>query len=65
MEFYEGFTDTERIKYDAAGSARYCWLRSPYPGYAYDERCVYTSGALYNHGGAIYGHGVAPACIIA
>ena len=28
LEFYEGLTDTERIKYDAAGSARYCWLRS-------------------------------------
>lgn len=64
LEFYEGFTDTERIKYDAAGSARYCWLRSPYPGYANYERRVDTSGALYDYY-ALHGSGVAPACIIA
>ena len=64
LEFYEGFTDTERIKYDAAGSARYCWLRSPTPGNAGSERTVSTSGALNRHS-ANYGLGVAPACIIA
>lgn len=64
LEYYEGFTNIERIKYDAAGSARYCWLRSPYPGYASYERRVHTSGAL-NFNSAITGIGVAPACIIA
>lgn len=64
LEFYEGFTDTERIKYDAAGSARPCWLRSPNPGDADTERPVGTSGALSNNI-AINGSGVAPACIIA
>ena len=64
LEFYEGFTDTERIKYDAAGSARTCWLRSPDPGSAHHERGVRTSGALYSTG-ASTGNGVAPACIIA
>lgn len=64
LEFYEGFTDTERIKYDAAGSARYCWLRSPDPGDANYERVVYTSGAL-SSSTAYHGYGVAPACIIA
>lgn len=64
LEYYEGFTNTERIKYDAAGSARTCWLRSPNPGTANGERVVYTSGAL-NSSYAIYGYGVAPACIIA
>ena len=64
LEFYEGFTDTERIKYDAAGSARHCWLRSPGPGHAHYERTVSTSGAL-NSLSAIAGRGVAPACIIA
>ena len=64
LEYYEGLTDIERIKYDAAGSARNCWLRSPYPGHAYYERYVDASGAL-NSGNAIYGSGVAPACIIA
>ena len=64
LEFYEGLTDTERIKYDAAGSARHCWLRSPSPGYAHYERLVTTSGALnsYNANNA---YGVAPTCIIA
>ena len=64
LEYYEGLTDIERIKYDAAGSARSCWLRSPCPGYAHFERLVSTSGAL-NGGNALSGHGVAPACIIA
>lgn len=64
LEYYEGLTNTERIKYDAAGSARYCWLRSPNPGTARYERIVTTSGALGNDS-AIGGFGVAPACIIA
>lgn len=64
LEYYEGFTNIERIKYDAAGSARYVWLRSPTPGTASYERTVTTSGALSNVG-AIISHGVAPACIIA
>ena len=64
LEFYDGLTDTERIKYDAAGSARNCWLRSPYPGDASYERIVSTSGALHNYT-ASNALGVAPACIIA
>lgn len=64
LEFYEGFTNKERIKYDASGSARHCWLRSPHPGYASYERIVNTSGAL-THRHAYIGYGVAPACIIA
>ena len=64
LEFYEGFTDTERIKYDEAGSARHCWLRSPQPGYANYEHLVSTSGALTNSY-TNYAGGVAPACIIA
>lgn len=64
LEYYDGLTYTERIKYDAAGSARNCWLRSPNPGYANNERLVNTSGALSNNG-ASGAYGVAPACIIA
>lgn len=64
LEFYEGLTDTERIKYDAVGSARAWWLRSPYPGNAYYERGVIPSGALDNRS-ANSAYGVAPACIIA
>ena len=64
LEFYEGLTDTERIKYDSAGSARYCWLRSPYPTHAYYERYVTTDGTL-SRNFANYTIGAAPACIIA
>lgn len=64
LEYYDGLTDTERKKYDAAGSVRCCWLRSPNPWYAHNERFVHPSGALdINY--AYYGYGVAPACIIA
>lgn len=64
LEYYNGLTNTERIKRDAAGSARGSWLRSPYPSDASRARFVYTDGSL-NSGGAIYARGVAPACIIA
>ena len=64
LEYYNGLTATERIKRDAAGTARIAWLRSPYPSYAYIARIVYSDGALYN-GNAYNGYGVAPACIIA
>ena len=64
LEFYEGLTDTERIKYDASGVARSCWLRSPDPGTAGLERGMHTSGAL-SHNGVYSAFGVAPACIIA
>ena len=64
LEYYSGLTDAERIKYDPSGSARSCWLRSPYPGTANYVRLVLTSGALnyYNANTALT---AAPACIIA
>ena len=64
LEYYNGLTDTERIKRDEAGSARYAWLRSPYPGSAYYARIVNTGGALNNYLANIP-DGVAAACIIA
>lgn len=64
LEYYEGLTQTERIKRDAAGSARGCWLRSPVPVYAGNERYVTTGGSL-GHNSAYNAYGVAPACIIA
>ena len=64
LEYYNGLTDTERIKRDEAGSARNAWLRSPNPGYANNERLVYTSGSVTNLG-ADSAYGVAAACIIA
>lgn len=64
LEYYNGLTDTERIKRDEAGSARHAWLRSPHPGSATTERFVHTSGSVYNNG-AHDASGVAAACIIA
>lgn len=64
LEYYNGLTDTERIKRDEAGSARDAWLRSPHPGYADLARIVSTSGAL-NCNSACHAYGVAAACIIA
>jgi len=64
LEYYNGLTDTERIKRDEAGSARYAWLRSPHSGNAYGERIVYTSGSVISRN-ADNATGVAAACIIA
>lgn len=64
LEFYEGFTDTECIKYDAAGLVRVAWLRSPFPSHAHNERLVNAKGTLA-HDGAFHELAVAPACIIA
>lgn len=65
-EFYKNAANADRIKYDitSTGTARFWWLRSPYPSYASYERRVHTSGALY-YNYAIYGYGVAAACVIA
>lgn len=64
LEYYNGLTATERIKRDAAGTARHAWLRSPYPSRAGSARIVHSSGEV-SYSGAYYGNGVAPACIIA
>ena len=64
LEYYNGLTATERIKRDAAGTARSAWLRSPNPSYANYARVVISDGALGGNG-AYNGYGVAPACIIA
>ena len=64
LEYYNGLTATERIKRDAAGTARNAWLRSPYPSNAGHARIVHSSGGVGN-GNAYNSYGVAPACIIA
>ena len=64
LEYYNGLTDTERIKRDEAGSARNAWLRSPHPGHAHYERIVHTSGSVGNYNASL-ANGVAAACIIA
>ena len=54
---YVGATNDDRIMYDAGGTPRYYWLRSPNPSDAGHERGVYPSGALYD-GRADYTDGV-------
>lgn len=63
LELYSGMTDLERAKYDAFGTGRYTWLRSPYPSFANIVRTVCPDGVL-SHISASLSRGVAPACII-
>ena len=64
LPYYNGLTSTEKIKCDAVGAARICWLRSPYPGSAGIVRVVNTDGSLDSRV-AYNSPAVAPACIIA
>ena len=64
LDYYKDLTDTERIKYDAAGSARAAFSRSPSSIQLYGVRGIITDGSV----GSYYASGenaVAPACIIA
>ena len=63
MDYYDGTTNAEKIKRDVGGTARYAWLRSPYPGYAIGVRNVHTDGSLYVSN-ALNAIGAAPACLI-
>lgn len=63
LEMYSGMTDLERAKYDAFGTGRYAWLRSPNPSDARNVRIVNSDGVLsYSYAPGSFG--VAPACII-
>ncbi len=62
-QYYVGASDVDRIMYDAGGTARSQWLRSPLVGYAHYVRDVTASGAL-SYGGACGAVALAPACEI-
>ena len=47
-DMFIGASNDDRIRYQN-GTARYYWLRSPYPSSANVERFVYPSGALSNY----------------
>ena len=64
LEYYVGLSNAERIRHDKNGSARYCFLRSPNPGYANSVRHLGMGGGLSSYY-ADSSFGVAPACIIA
>lgn len=55
-------SNDKRIK-QYSGSNKWWWLRTPYSGYSYYVRGVYTDGSLYSNV-ACYSGGVAPACNI-
>lgn len=65
LPLYDGATQTDRIKYDQAAqtTARYWWIRSPYPWSASSVRFVNPSGALHSDY-ATNGYGLAAACVI-
>ena len=64
-DLFDGAQNVDKIKYDisAKTTARYWWVRSPYPGDAGDVRLVNTSGALDNYRASV-GGGAAAACEI-
>lgn len=64
LDYYDGLTNAERIKYDSFGAVRIDWLRSPGPSVGGYERFVYTDGSL-NYNNASYSFGATVACIIA
>ena len=45
LAYYDGATNADRVKREGS-TARYWWLRGPYPGYAHRVRFVDSSGAL-------------------
>ncbi len=62
LAYWVGASDADRIKYEGS-TARYWWLRSPYPTYALYVRDVDPSGVLYIYD-AYVAYGVVPACCI-
>lgn len=65
LPFYEGATQTDRVKYDRAAptTARNWWFRSPHPRSTASITCENTDGAM-SAALAIYGFGAAAACVI-
>lgn len=64
LDFYDGLTNLERIKYDEFGVAHIAWVRTPYASHARSEYSVYTTTGAVNSGGANGASGVAAACVI-
>ena len=65
LEYYKSAGNVDRIKYDISSTttARYWWMRSPYPWDATDVRRVHPDGSLGDYVASV-GYGVAPACVI-
>lgn len=66
LDFYNGLSHSERIKYDLAGRARGAWLRTPSLNYPYAAKYIDSrDGIAYGTVSYHTGIGVTPACIIA
>ena len=65
FDYYVDAENIDRIKYDINNSAtaRWWWLRTPYPSYAYYERTVHINGSLHYTVGYL-GNAVVSACTI-
>jgi hypothetical protein len=62
FEYWKDTTNAAKIKYQGS-TARYWWLRGPFPGSAGDVRFVGTSGALLGNG-AFNAYGFVPGLCI-
>ena len=65
FDYYVDAENIDRIKYDINNSAtaRWWWLRTPYPSYANYERGVYSTGSL-SYTSGYNGNAVVSACTI-
>lgn len=64
LAYWSGAQKTDRIKYQGT-TARYWWLRSPYPAIPGYVRGILNSGALNDGYGGAYGtNGIVPACCV-
>lgn len=63
FDYYNGASNTDRIKYDSSGVVHWWWLDTPCADYARTVRRVSTGGSLSDVS-AVTSHGVAPACVI-
>ena len=64
LEYYDGKTASQLIKYDVGGTARADCLRSPLPSGASHSYAISTAGASAS-GQSVQNRGITPSCIIA
>lgn len=64
LDFYDGLTNLERIKYDEFGVAYVAWVRTPGAEEAITEYTVSGTTGAVSYSRAITANGVAAACVI-
>ena len=64
LEYFDGLSDVERVRYEVNGTARTTWSRTASQAQTYAVRNIYREdGRLYTNG-AYGAYAIAPACII-